>query len=189
MNLFFGFLLSYFILLVRFDLFFNLGFNISIYMEVWARSNSYLNLFYSFMLAQYKLKKEMMSFLTSVINWLMGVPVGLKLNKPLTEFLGRFFLYHIYLWDSNIGLLYSHFMQLISNCLVFFQGSIVIFKESLPYLLNFIAFSGFLGISLFISLCKDTLSLFVIHTYCFYVYALRWVFKDSIIIVKFSIIT
>ena len=45
-----------------------------------------------------------MDLLSSIINWLMGVPVGLKLNKPLNEFLGRFFLYHIYLWNSKIKL-------------------------------------------------------------------------------------
>ncbi len=42
-----------------------------------------------------------MIVLTEIINWLMGVPVGLKLNKPLNEFLGRFFMYHIYLWNSK----------------------------------------------------------------------------------------
>lgn len=42
-----------------------------------------------------------MDSLTSLINWLMGVPAGLKLNKPLNDFLGRFFMYHIYLWNSK----------------------------------------------------------------------------------------
>jgi hypothetical protein len=45
--------------------------------------------------------KELMAFLSSIIAWLMNVPGGLKLNKQLTEFLGRFFMYHIYLWNSE----------------------------------------------------------------------------------------
>jgi phosphatidylinositol glycan class Q protein len=44
--------------------------------------------------------EELMLFLSTIINWLMDVPAGLKLNKQLTEFLGRFFMYHIYLWNS-----------------------------------------------------------------------------------------
>ena len=34
----------------------------------------------------------------------MGIPGGLKLNKQLNEFLGRFFFYHIYLWNGELGL-------------------------------------------------------------------------------------
>ncbi|EDV28251.1 uncharacterized protein TRIADDRAFT_53680 [Trichoplax adhaerens] len=39
--------------------------------------------------------------LTKLLNWLMGAPVGLKLNKPLSEFLANFFLYHIYVWNGK----------------------------------------------------------------------------------------
>lgn len=42
-----------------------------------------------------------------LIEWLMGVPVGLKLNQPLSTVLGKFFLYHLYLWKTYIGLLIS----------------------------------------------------------------------------------
>ena len=58
-----------------------------------------------------------MIVLTEIINWLMGVPVGLKLNKPLNEFLGRFFMYHIYLWNSKnfkILIYVAHILILIS---------------------------------------------------------------------------
>ena len=48
----------------------------------------------------------LMVSLEAIINWLMGVPVGLKLNKPLNEFLGRLFLYHIYLWNSKLFCLF-----------------------------------------------------------------------------------
>ncbi len=40
------------------------------------------------------------SWLQRVIEWLMGNPAGLKLNRPLNQTLGHFFLYHIYLWRS-----------------------------------------------------------------------------------------
>lgn len=50
-----------------------------------------------------------MLILTQIINWLMGVPVGLKLNKPLNEFLGRFFMYHIYLWNSKKMILVKYY--------------------------------------------------------------------------------
>jgi hypothetical protein len=38
--------------------------------------------------------------LEQLIDWLMGNPAGLKLNKPLNHTLGHFFRYHIYLWRS-----------------------------------------------------------------------------------------
>ena len=31
----------------------------------------------------------------------MGVPAGLKLNAQLTEYMGQFFLYHVYLWSGD----------------------------------------------------------------------------------------
>lgn len=42
-------------------------------------------------------------YLQLLIEWLMGVPVGLKLNRPLSTVLGKFFLYHLYLWKTYIG--------------------------------------------------------------------------------------
>jgi phosphatidylinositol glycan class Q protein len=56
----------------------------------------------------------MMIILTSIINWLMKDPGGLKLNKPLNEFLGRFFMYHIYLWNSKLKILLKTKLFLIS---------------------------------------------------------------------------
>lgn len=43
----------------------------------------------------------LVSSLEKLIEWLMGNPAGLKLNKPLNHTLGHFFLYHIYLWRSK----------------------------------------------------------------------------------------
>ena len=39
--------------------------------------------------------------LDRLLNWLMGVPAGLKLNETLAHFLGKFFLYHIFLWKGE----------------------------------------------------------------------------------------
>ena len=43
--------------------------------------------------------------LKKLLDWMMGVPAGLKLNSQLDQFLGNFFLYHIYLWT---GLDFDH---------------------------------------------------------------------------------
>ena len=61
-------------------------------MSYWTALETYLSAFRL---------QTLMDSLTSLINWLMGVPAGLKLNKPLNDFLGRFFMYHIYLWNSK----------------------------------------------------------------------------------------
>ena len=67
---------------------------------------------------RYYYLQEVGRSLTSLINWLMGAPAGLKLNTQLTQFLGHFFLYHIYLWT---GIRFTHFylcvvFQVISLC-------------------------------------------------------------------------
>ncbi|MEE6497268.1 hypothetical protein FKM82_002683 [Ascaphus truei] len=38
--------------------------------------------------------------LQGLLQWLMGAPAGLKMNRTLDEVLGRFFMYHIHLWIS-----------------------------------------------------------------------------------------
>lgn len=39
--------------------------------------------------------------LEQLLQWLMGAPAGLKMNRALDQVLGRFFLYHIHLWISE----------------------------------------------------------------------------------------
>lgn len=46
--------------------------------------------------------------LQDLLQWLMGVPAGLKMNRALDQVLGRFFLYHIHLWISKYGCLTFH---------------------------------------------------------------------------------
>lgn len=40
--------------------------------------------------------------LDELLQWLMGAPAGLKMNRALDQVLGRFFLYHIHLWISEL---------------------------------------------------------------------------------------
>ena len=39
--------------------------------------------------------------LQHLLQWLMGAPAGLKMNRALDQVLGRFFLYHLHLWISE----------------------------------------------------------------------------------------
>ncbi|XP_031553928.1 phosphatidylinositol N-acetylglucosaminyltransferase subunit Q-like [Actinia tenebrosa] len=89
--------------------------------------------------------------LTQLIQWLMGVPAGLKLDKTLTSFLGKFFLYHIYLWQIYLKIIQPYLQTLLWTCIL----------------------SGCLGMTFLISLASDVLSLLTLHIYCFYVYAAR----------------
>lgn len=41
--------------------------------------------------------------LKRLLQWMMGAPAGLKLNSQLAQFLGNFFLYHIYLWTGKLS--------------------------------------------------------------------------------------
>lgn len=86
-----------------------------------------------------------------LLNWLMGAPAGLKLNKPLTEFLGHFFMYHIYLW----------------------KGYLLILKPVFSTVLWLTSCVGVLGLSVQICLLQDIVSITTLHIYCFYVYAAR----------------
>ncbi|NXU80472.1 PIGQ acetylglucosaminyltransferase, partial [Oreotrochilus melanogaster] len=43
--------------------------------------------------------------LQNLLQWLMGAPAGLKMNRALDQVLGRFFLYHIHLWISKCNCL------------------------------------------------------------------------------------
>lgn len=42
--------------------------------------------------------------LQHLLQWLMGAPAGLKMNRALDQVLGRFFLYHLHLWISECRL-------------------------------------------------------------------------------------
>ncbi|XP_048860496.1 phosphatidylinositol N-acetylglucosaminyltransferase subunit Q isoform X2 [Brienomyrus brachyistius] len=89
--------------------------------------------------------------LQELLQWLMGVPAGLKMNRALDQVLGRFFLYHIHLWISYIHLL-SPFIEMI---------------------LWYLGLTACLGLTFALSVLSDIVALLTFHIYCFYVYGAR----------------
>ncbi|XP_005391693.1 PREDICTED: phosphatidylinositol N-acetylglucosaminyltransferase subunit Q isoform X2 [Chinchilla lanigera] len=89
--------------------------------------------------------------LQHLLQWLMGAPAGLKMNRALDQVLGRFFLYHIHLWISYIHLM-SPFIERI---------------------LWHVGLSACLGLTVALSILSDILALLTFHIYCFYVYGAR----------------
>ncbi|XP_060748169.1 phosphatidylinositol N-acetylglucosaminyltransferase subunit Q [Tachysurus vachellii] len=89
--------------------------------------------------------------LQDLLEWLMGAPAGLKMNRALDEVLGRFFLYHIHLWISYIRLM-SPFIEMI---------------------LWYVGLSACLGLTFALSVLSDIVALLTFHIYCFYVYGAR----------------
>ncbi|XP_078467310.1 phosphatidylinositol N-acetylglucosaminyltransferase subunit Q [Lampetra fluviatilis] len=97
------------------------------------------------------LAENVASELRSLLQWLMGVPAGLKLNNALDQTLGRFFLYHIHLWLSYLSVLAPLVRPVLWHA----------------------GLSACLGASILLSVASDILSLLTFHIYCFYVYAAR----------------
>uniref|UniRef100_A0A3B4ZZL1 Phosphatidylinositol glycan anchor biosynthesis class Q n=1 Tax=Stegastes partitus TaxID=144197 RepID=A0A3B4ZZL1_9TELE len=89
--------------------------------------------------------------LEQLLQWLMGAPAGLKMNRALDQVLGRFFLYHIHLWIS-----YIHLMSPFIEGILWYGG-----------------LSACLGLTFALSLLSDMVALFTFHIYCFYVYGAR----------------
>ncbi|XP_075575151.1 phosphatidylinositol N-acetylglucosaminyltransferase subunit Q isoform X6 [Pelecanus crispus] len=86
--------------------------------------------------------------LQDLLQWLMGAPAGLKMNRALDQVLGRFFLYHIHLWISYIHLM-SPFIEMI---------------------LWYVGLSACLGLTVALCILSDIIALLTFHIYCFYVY-------------------
>uniref|UniRef100_A0A480QRT0 Phosphatidylinositol N-acetylglucosaminyltransferase subunit Q isoform 2 n=1 Tax=Sus scrofa TaxID=9823 RepID=A0A480QRT0_PIG len=89
--------------------------------------------------------------LQDLLQWLMGAPAGLKMNRALDQVLGRFFLYHIHLWIS-----YIHLMA-----------------PFIEHILWHVGLSACLGLTVALSILSDTIALLTFHIYCFYVYGAR----------------
>uniref|UniRef100_G1PFH9 Phosphatidylinositol glycan anchor biosynthesis class Q n=1 Tax=Myotis lucifugus TaxID=59463 RepID=G1PFH9_MYOLU len=88
--------------------------------------------------------------LQHLLQWLMGAPAGLKMNRALDQVLGRFFLYHIHLWIS-----YIHLMSPFIERILWHMG-----------------LSACLGLTVALSI-SDIIALLTFHIYCFYVYGAR----------------
>lgn len=89
--------------------------------------------------------------LEKLLQWLMGAPAGLKMNRALDQVLGRFFLYHIHLWIS-----YIHLMSPFIEGILWYGG-----------------LSACFGLTFALSLLSDMVALLTFHIYCFYVYGAR----------------
>lgn len=82
------------------------------------------------------------------IKWLMGIPWGIKLNDPLSHFLGTHFLYILNLWK----LFYSEFVTVYLS----------LFIDLLRFLLPF-------GVTLSITALHDFLKFLNLCLICFYI--------------------
>lgn len=89
--------------------------------------------------------------LQELLQWLMGIPAGLKLNYAFNNMLGQFFLYHINLWWTFL----------------------VVTKPLLEIMFYMFLCLGRLGLTFQASILADLLALVSFHVYCIYVYAAR----------------
>jgi hypothetical protein len=96
-------------------------------------------------------KYNIAEHLSSLLRWLMGAPAGLKLNIPLNQFLGNFYIYHVHLWTS-----YLYFVE-----------------AYLPKIILFCTLAGCLGVTFLLALLCDIFFFLTVHIYCFYIYAAR----------------
>ncbi|KAJ8979970.1 hypothetical protein NQ317_013718 [Molorchus minor] len=94
---------------------------------------------------------DIVTSLKDLLLYLMGSPIGLKLNYAFNKTLGKFFFYHISLWR------------------VFLQGMQPLLKSNFKYLV----LPGALGFSFQIAMLSDIISIVTFHVYCIYVYAAR----------------
>lgn len=89
--------------------------------------------------------------LKNLLIFLMGSPIGLKLNYAFNRTLGTFFFYHIFLWKT--------FMQFMK-----------------PYLYSIccvLLFPASFGLSFQAAVLEDLIKICTIHVYCIYIYAAR----------------
>ncbi|XP_054278317.1 phosphatidylinositol N-acetylglucosaminyltransferase subunit Q isoform X2 [Macrosteles quadrilineatus] len=89
--------------------------------------------------------------LKDMVRYLMGSPADLKLNGPLNNVLGKFFLFHVDLWWAFLG--YS--------------------RPLLELGLQAFVCLGCLGLSFQIAILADLLAIASFHVYIIYVYAAR----------------
>ncbi|KAJ8923233.1 hypothetical protein NQ315_001789 [Exocentrus adspersus] len=95
--------------------------------------------------------EDIITGLKGLLLYLMGSPIGLKLNHSFNNNLGKFFFYHISLWR------------------VFLQGTQPLLRAYFRYLV----LPGALGFSFQIAMGSDIISIATFHVYCIYVYAAR----------------
>ncbi|KAL1517811.1 hypothetical protein ABEB36_001534 [Hypothenemus hampei] len=97
------------------------------------------------------ISQDFVTMLRKLLIYLMGVPIGLKLNYTLNHSFGKFFFYHINMWRMFLMTMQPYFEKYFTLLLI-------------P--------SAF-GITFQIALICDLLSMSTFHIYCIYVYAAR----------------
>lgn len=86
-----------------------------------------------------------------LLTYLMGSPIGLKLNHAFNKSLGTFFFYHISLWRVFLDSLQPFIERYFKICV----------------------YTGAFGLSHQIAIISDLVSVATFHLYCIYVYAAR----------------
>ena len=107
-------------------------------------------------------KTCMVEGLGRMISWLREWPAGLKLNNELAAFLAELFTYLIEFWAGMVTS--STFLTL---------GYVDALQPHFPLIVTVVGYSGFIGMSLSISLLSDILSLLTMHISSFYVASAR----------------
>lgn len=94
----------------------------------------------------------MLQWTTELIQWVMGIPGGLKLNTPLNHFLGTKFLGILELWQY----FYSDFIE-----------------SYLDFILTFLIILLPFGLTLFLSVLHDFLKFLNLCLICFFIFTSR----------------
>ncbi|KAG6447140.1 hypothetical protein O3G_MSEX004762 [Manduca sexta] len=95
--------------------------------------------------------EKLINSLYSLLRWLMGAPVGLKLNNAFNNMLGRYFSYHVQLWWLFLD----------------------VSGEKLDTIIHVYRYMGYLGITFQTAVISDLICIATFHSYCIYVYAAR----------------
>lgn len=95
--------------------------------------------------------ERLINSLYSLLKWLMGAPVGLKLNNAFNKMLGKYFSYHVQLWWLFLD----------------------VSGEKLDVILHIYHYIGFLGFTFQSAIISDLIVIATFHSYCIYVYAAR----------------
>lgn len=107
-------------------------------------------------------KTCMVEGLGRMISWLRDWPAGLKLNNELAAFLAELFTYLIEFWAG---------IRNLERVLMI--GYVTALQPHFPLIITVVGYSGFIGMSLSISLLSDLLSLLTMHISSFYIASAR----------------
>jgi len=106
-------------------------------------------------------------YLRLAVDWLMGAPGGLKLNKELDKFLGDLFLWLIQIWSIVLSKVFS-----CTDEIIFCIG-----------------IAGILGASISLSLASDLIALATFHLHIFYKVASKiYYWQFSILLSLFNLL-